>query len=103
MRDVEEKDMPKRTAGTALEAHHEVDIEVEAVECLEVVEQDEDEVANVQMSRNLRKWMPHRQYLILYLFNLLLLLLSSPSSLNSHSSLSRLDHNSKILQISQKK
>ena len=92
MRDIEEKDMPKRTTGTTLEAHHEVDIEVEAVEHLEVVEQVEDEVANAQMSRNLWKWMPHRRP------NLLLL----PSSLNSLSSLSRLDHNSKILQISQK-
>ena len=55
MRDVEEKDMPKRTAGTALEAHHEVDIEVEAVEHLEGVKQDEDKVANAQMSRNLSK------------------------------------------------
>jgi len=53
--DIEEKDMPKRTAGTTLEAHHEVDIEVEAVECFEGVEQVEDEVANAQMSRNLRK------------------------------------------------
>jgi hypothetical protein len=52
---VEEKDMLKRTAETALEAHHEVDIKVEAVEHLEGVEQVEDEVANVQISRNLRK------------------------------------------------
>jgi hypothetical protein len=94
VRAVEEKDMLKRTAGTALEAHHEVDIEVEAVGRLEGVEQVEDEVANAQMSRNLRKWTPHRQYLVPHRPNLLCLLLL----LN----LSRLDHNSKILQISQK-
>jgi hypothetical protein len=46
VRDVEEKDMPKRTAGTVSEAHQEVDIEAEAVGRLEVVEQVEDGVAN---------------------------------------------------------
>ena len=56
---MEKKDIPKRTARTVLEAYHKVNIKVKAVEHLEGVEQNEDKVANAQMSRNLSKWMPH--------------------------------------------
>jgi hypothetical protein len=49
VKDVEELDIRRKTAGTASEAHQEVDIEVEVVEQVEAVE------ANIKMNRDLRK------------------------------------------------
>ena len=47
---MEKKDMLKKTTRTILEAYYKMNIKVKAMKYLEGMEQDEDKVANVQIS-----------------------------------------------------